>query len=199
LSDLSISDPVTASDILLSRGFAAEKVESVDLPVGEVPVEMDTLRIYGFSFKFPKTAKLEFNPKFTRADGDVAVKSPGKANVFVSWGDLEKVMKKAPTIEDHANFSLERVKKSVQGKMTQVDSREVTVCGHNALFNHVRIEVPKRGLFGKGPLQDVRSVHLHCDDTRRFFVIYSTSTEQNEKVQSKTMQEIVDSLQCHGV
>jgi hypothetical protein len=178
--------------------LAVRAVENADLPLGDVPVEKDVLRIYGFSFQFPKTSKLEFNPKFTRSEGDVAVKAPEKANVFVSWGDLEKVVKKAPTIQDHAKFSLDRVRKSVQGKMTQVESRDITVCGHNAVFNHVRIEVPRRGLFGKGPLQDVRSVHLHCDPTRRFFVIYSTATEANEQTQSRTMQEIVDSLQCHG-
>lgn len=174
-------------------------MENADLPLGEVPVEKDTLRIYGFSFQFPKTAKLEFNPKFTRSGGDVAVKSPDRANVFVSWGDLDKVVKRAPTIEDHAKFSLDRVRKSVQGKMSTVESKEVTVCGHNALFNHVKIEVPRRGLFGKGPLQDVRSVHLHCDETKRFFVIYSTATDANQEVQRRTMEGIIDTLQCHGV
>lgn len=174
-------------------------MENVDFPVGQIPVGKDTLRIYGFTFQFPPTAKLEFNPKFNRQDGDVAVKSPEKANVFVSWGDLDKVVKKAPTIQDHANFSLDRVRKSVQGKMTTVESKEITVGGHNALFNHVRIEVPRRGLFGKGPLQDVRSVHLHCDTTKRFFVIYATSTEANEEVQRRTMDEILESFQCHGI
>ncbi|MGA2664727.1 MAG: hypothetical protein ABSF83_07270 [Nitrososphaerales archaeon] len=174
-------------------------MESADLPLGQVPVEMDTLRIYGFSFRFPETAKLEFNPKFKRVEGDVAVKSPEKANVFVSWGDLEKIVKKAPTIQDHAKFSLDRVKKSVQGKMTTVESKEMTVGGHTALFNHVKIEVPRRGLFGKGQLQEVRSVHLHCDGTKRFFVIYANSTEANSESQGRTMQEILDSFQCHGL
>ncbi len=173
-------------------------MENADLPLGTVPVEKDTLRIYGFSFQFPSTSKLEFNPKFKREDGDVAVKSPDKANVFVSWGDLDKVIKKAPTIQDHAKFSLDRVKKSVQGKMTTLESKDIKVGGHDAVFNHVKIEVPRRGLFGKGQLQDVRSVHLHCDETKRFYVIYATSTEQNKEVQGRTMQEIVDSLQCHG-
>lgn len=174
-------------------------METEDLPIGQAPVQKDTLRIYGFTFQFPQTAKLEFNPKFNREEGDVAVKSPDKANVFVSWGDLDKVVKKAPTIQDHAKFSLDRVKKSVQGKMSTVESKDITVCGHDAVFNHVRIEVPRRGLFGKGPLQDVRSVHLHCDTTRRFFVIYATATEANEEVQRATMDEIVESFQCHGV
>src|SRR5580658_8789243 len=98
--------------------------ETADLPFGDVSVEKDTLQIYGFSFEFPKTCKLEFNPKFKRTDGDVAVKAPDKAVVFVSWGELEKVVKKASTVEDHAKFSLDRVKKSVQGKMKVVDHRE---------------------------------------------------------------------------
>ncbi len=72
-------------------------------------------------------------PEFKRTDGDVAVKAPEKAVVFVSWGELEKVMKKAPTIEDHAKFSLDRVKKSVQGKMTPLDHKEIDVNGHTAV------------------------------------------------------------------
>ena len=72
------------------------------------------------------------------------------------------------------------------------------MAGHDAVFNHVKIEVPRRGLFGKGTLQEVRSVHLHCDQTHRFYVIYSTATQENKEAQGRTMQEIVDSLQCHG-
>src|SRR5271163_1757906 len=104
-------------DNLLSWGLkgrsmeSTETAEEMDLPVGDVPVEMDSLKIYGFSFEFPKDRKLEFNPKFKRTDGDVAVKTPDKAVVFVSWGELEKVVKKAPGVEDHAKFSLDRVKK----------------------------------------------------------------------------------------
>lgn len=198
MADLSISDWLWVHNTLLSEEFPVEAMENVDLPLGTVQVEKDTLRIYGFSFQYPSTSKLEFNPKFKREDGDVAVKSPDKANIFVSWGNLDKVIKKAPTIQDHAKFSLDRVKKSVQGKMTTLESKDVKVAGHDAVFNHVKIEVPRRGIFGKGTLQEVRSVHLHCDQTHRFYVIYSTATEGNKEVQGRTMQEIVDSLQCHG-
>ena len=173
-------------------------MESTELPLGEGAVTMDTLTVYGFSFQFPSTSWLEFNPKFKRESGDVAVKSPGKAVVFFSWGDLAKLEKRAPSLEAHAKFSMDKVKKSVQGKMTSLESKDIKVAGHDAVFNHVKIEVPRRGIFGKGQLQDVRSVHLHCDQTKRFYVIYATSTEQNKEVQGRTMQEIVDSLQCHG-
>jgi hypothetical protein len=175
----------------------AESLESADLPIGDVPVEKDTLQIYGFSFEFPKDRKLEFNPKFKRTDGDVAVKAPDKAVVFVSWGELEKVMKKAPTIEKHAEFSLERVKKSVQGKMNSLDHKEVDVNGHRAAYNQVKILVPRRGLFGKGSEQQVTSVHVHCEKSGRYFVIYATSTEQNAPEQIRTLQGIMETLRCH--
>jgi hypothetical protein len=171
--------------------------EGAKLPVGDVPVEQDNLTIYGFSFQYPKSRKLEFNPKFKRSDGDVAVKSPEKWVVFVSWGELEKITKKAPTIDDHAKFSLDRVKKSVQGKMASIDHREMDVNGHRALYNNVKIQVPKRGLFGKAEEQEVTSVHLHCDESKRYFVIYATSTPQNIADQKRTMQGIIDTLRCH--
>lgn len=176
---------------------ATENAEAMDLPVGDVPVETDTLKIYGFSFDFPKERKLEFNPKFKRTDGDVAVKAPDKAVVFVSWGELEKVIKKAPTIDDHAKYSLDRVKKSVQGKMTPIDHKQIDVNGHTAAYNHVKIQVPRRGLFGKGTEQEVTSVHIHCEQTGRYYVIYATSTAQNLAEQTRTLQGIIETLRCH--
>ena len=131
-------------------------MENADLPLGTVRWRRTRCGSTVSPSSIPSTSKLEFNPKFKREDGDVAVKSPDKANVFVSWGDLDKVIKKAPTIQDHAKFSLDRVKKSVQGKMTTLESKDIKVGGHDAVFNHVKIEVPRRGLFGKGQLQDVK-------------------------------------------
>jgi hypothetical protein len=176
---------------------SAESEESSEMPFGDVPVELDTLKIYGFSFEFPKDRKLEFNPKFKRTDGDVAVKAPDKAVVFVSWGELEKVIKKAPTIEDHAKFSLDRVKKSVQGKMNAVEHKEIEVDGHKAIYNHVKIQVPRRGIMGRAQEQEVTSVHIHCEKTGRYYVIYATSNAQNAAEQTKTLQGILETLRCH--
>jgi hypothetical protein len=173
-------------------------MESTELPVGGGgAAAMDTLTVYGFSFQFPRASSLEFNPKFKREGGDVAVKSPEKAVVFVSWGDLAKLEKRAPTLEAHAKFSMDKVKKSVQGKMIQLELREVDVNGHTALLNHVKIEVPRRGLFGKGREQEVTSVHLHCKESGRYFVIYATSNAENSDRQGRTIDDIIASLRCH--
>lgn len=176
---------------------SAGSVESPDMPVGDVPVEKDSLRIYGFSFDYPKDRKLEFNPKFKRTDGDVAVKAPDKAVVFVSWGPLEKVAKKAPTIEAHAQFSIDRVKKSVQGKMGPVDQKKVRVNEHDAVYSHVKIQVPRRGLFGRAQEQEISSVHIHCDRTDRYYVIYATAVPETLSQQTKTLDGIVETFRCH--
>jgi hypothetical protein len=173
-------------------------MEITGLPLGGgAAVPLDTLTLYGFSFQFPASSSLEFNPKFKREAGDVAVKSPEKAVVFVSWGDLKKLQKRATTLEAHAKFSMEKVRKSVQGKMKQVESMEVDVNGHEALYNHVRIQVPRRGFLGKGREEEVTSVHLHCAESGRYFVIYATSDATNAVAQGSTFRSITDSLRCH--
>ena len=172
-------------------------MESTELPLGGEALTMDTLTVYGFSFLFPSTSTLEFNPKFKRESGDVAVKSPEKATVFFSWGEMAKLEKRVPTLEAHAKFSMDKVKKSVQGKMKQLESREIDVNGHTALFNRVSIEVPRRGPFGKGQEQEVTSVHLHCKESGRYFVIYGTSNATNAEKQGRTIQDIIGSMRCH--
>lgn len=170
-------------------------MEDAELPLGTPKVEPDTLTIYGFTFNYPRTSKLEFNPKFKRDGGDVAVKSSEKAVVFVSWGDLTKLTK-TPTVEGHAKSSLDRVKKSVQGKMNQVDREEIDVNGHTALYNRVKVEY-RPGLFGRSREQAVTSVHLHCEKSGRFFVVYGTSESSNAESQESTIREILGSLRCH--
>ncbi len=159
--------------------------------------QRERLTIYGFSFEYPTDCKLEFNPKFKREDGDVALKWPQNFTLFVSWGPLER-LKKSMTLEDHANFSLERIKKSVQGKISTIERKEIEVQGHNTLFNHVRVEVPRRGIFGgKSRYQEVRSIHLHCEQSSRYFVIYGTTDVEKSEQQGVTVSGVIDSFKCH--
>ena len=137
--------------------------------------ERDTLRIYGMSFDFPASQKLEFDPKFTREEGSVAVKSPTKSVVFVTWGDLRKVVKKLPTPRDHSRYSMERAARSARGKLNQVEQRDMRINGHSAAFSRAEIAIP-RGMMGpQRPNQEIESVHFHCNITSRYFVIYTSS------------------------
>ncbi len=158
----------------------------------------ETLMIYGFSFEYPGEAKIEFNPKFKREGGEVAVKLSGEYNTFVSWGMLEKLSEKLSDIDEHAKYSVENVRKSVQGKVTNVEKKEIDVNGHKSEYNHVRVDVPKRGLFGgKGQVQEIHSLHIHCPESKRYFVIYGSSTPSKSEPQGRTVMNLLQSFRCH--
>jgi hypothetical protein len=161
--------------------------------------EVDTLRIYGFSFDFPASHKLEFDPKFTREEGSLAIKSPSKRVVFVSWGELRKIITKLPTSTEHSKFSVERAARSVRGKLNLLEQRELKVSGHSAAYSRVQVE-GTGGIMGtRKRTQEIESLHLHCDRTSRYFVIYA-STEQGglkEPERSDTLRIVANSFKCH--
>ncbi len=160
-------------------------------------LNMDSLLIYGFSFKFPASSRVEFHPKFERVKGDLAVKSATKSIVMVSWGSLEEVTRKLPTVEDHAEFSLSKIRKGVRTSLTNVEHKEIQSSGHQGVYNHVRVEVPGKGLFAKPEQKEVRSLHIHCPQTGRYFVIYSESNAAGSKEQGENTLQIMSSFRCH--
>jgi hypothetical protein len=177
----------------------------LSIPEGSEPVvgaaegmKSETLMIYGFSFEYPGQAKLEFNPKFKREGGDVAIKLTGEYNTFVSWGNLEKIREKFSDVNKHAIYSIENVRKSSQGKVTNIENRDVTVNGHTAAYNHVRIDVPRRGLFGgRSQSQEIHSLHIHCPESGRYFVIYGSAIPERSEPQGRTVMKLLESFRCH--
>jgi hypothetical protein len=159
----------------------------------------DALRIYGLSFDFPLSHRLEFDPKFTREEGSVAIKSPSNAVVFVSWGDLRKIVKKLPNPEEHSKFSVERVVKHTQGRLTIVEQKEIMINGHRAAYKHVRVEAPKGPIIVRRRDQEIESLHLHCDRTSRYFVIYTNV--QPDRLggvgQDDTLKIVAATFKCH--
>ena len=166
-------------------------------PQGEA--ERDTLRIYGMSFDFPMSQKLEFDPKFTREGGSVAVKSPSKSVVFVTWGELRRIVKKLPTPKDHSRYSMERAAKNSRGKLKQVEQRDVRINGHSAAYSRAEIEMPRGMLGPQRPKQEILSVHFHCDRTSRYFVIYTSSDWGGPGVQERddVFRVVTETFRCH--
>lgn len=169
-----------------------------DLPQPRETVEMDTLCIYGLAFNFPVTYELEFNPKFKREDGDLAIKSPTKSAIFVSWGDLRKVVKKLPNPAEHSRFSVERVVKGVQGKLIDVEQKEMRVNGHAAVFTHARVEMPG-GLIGGKRILETESLHLHCENASRYYVIHTSFNPSRPKDSGNddALKLVIDTFKCH--
>ena len=161
--------------------------------------ERDTLRIYGMSFDFPMSQKLEFDPKFTREGGSVAVKSPTKSVVFVTWGELGRVIKKLPTPREHSKYSMERAARSARGRLNHVEQRDVQINGHSAAYSRAEVEVP-RGMIGpQRPNQEIVSMHFHCDRTSRYFVIYTSSDWGGPGAQGRddVFQVVTETFRCH--
>lgn len=160
--------------------------------------ESEKLMIYGFSLDYPINCKLEFNPKFERGEGDVAIKWPTNEHIFVSWGPLEKIKNKVGNAEAHANFSLEKIKKNQRAKVTRLEHLLREVNGHHSSYDHIKLEIPSTGLFGGKPqFQEIRSFHLHCDRTSRYFVIYESTSPERAKERQDAIESVVTSFACH--
>jgi len=160
---------------------------------------LDSLRIYGFSFDYPAAWRLEFDPKFTREEGSLAIKSPSKSVIFVSWGDLHKVVRKLPTAADHSKYSMERAKKNTRGTLNIVEQREMRVNGHSAAFGHAKVETPGI-LVGAGKRsQEIESLHLHCENTSRYFVVYTSLEPEGPKGRERhdTLLSVISTFKCH--
>ena len=161
--------------------------------------ERDTLCIYGMSFEFPASHKLEFDPKFTRQAGSVAVKSPSKSVVFVTWGELQRIIKKLPTPREYSSYSMERAAKSSRGRLSQIEQKDAEINGHAATYGRAEVEVP-RGMIGpRRPKQEIVSVHFYCDRTSRYFVIYTSSDWGGPRAQGRddVFRFVTETFRCH--
>ncbi|MDE1852453.1 MAG: hypothetical protein KGI38_01765 [Thaumarchaeota archaeon] len=156
----------------------------------------DVLRIYGFSFEFPAEASLEFKPKFKREEGELAVKVPG-GRVFLTWGDIRSLTKSVATVEGHAGYGIERLKKSVKGKVSVLEHSTRDVNGHQAVYNRMSAET-KAGVFRAGvDVQEAWSLHLHCDRTGRYFIVSAALSQRNRETQERMATVLMGSLKCH--
>lgn len=90
----------------------------------------------------------------------------------MSWGDLVKV-EKLKGVDGHADYSIKRIEGSREAEVRDRRRESRRVNGHTASYNELKLELVKRGVFfnkSRTP-QEVRSLHLHCDITSRYFVL----------------------------
>jgi hypothetical protein len=159
---------------------------------------VERLEIYGFVFDYLSGTKLELSPKSTRERGDVAVKSSRESVVFVTWGPLERIPKKADPTEGHLDYNLERIALRTRGRLTPLDRRVRTVNGHGAVYNEARLDRPGRFLSrNKGSQNLIRSLHVHCEVSGRYFVIYCVLEHGDNPQLSSSAKVVMDSFRCH--
>ncbi len=156
--------------------------------------------VYGFSIDYPEDSRVEFNPKSRHGEGDVVFHFPDKVKIFLSWGDLGKVLKSFPTVEEHANHSLNRVKTARNVKdFERLSHDSFRIQSHEGVYNRAKFEEIAVGLFTgkrKSP-REAHSVHVHCPNSSRFFVIYALLPSGPTYDYGKTFTVMAGSLRCH--
>jgi len=165
-------------------------------------LEFDFFCIYGFRTVYPVGWKIELDPKSERSDGNVTFKSPEKTRIVVSWGPLEKAKERYSSLEEHVRDSIDRIQKDRKVKEVElVQTKNVKVNSHKAVFSHIRLVFSTRRLlpFGKAKTheREVRSLHLYCKPSGRYFVVYGVTTSNKSLQQGRIFENIIESFGCH--
>lgn len=163
--------------------------------------EYELLAMYGFSAKYPDNARLELNPKARREKGDVVLHLEEGFKVFLSWGSLEEARKRYATAAAQASASIERSVKSTRAKLDGTpETKSLKIQGHDAAYTHARMFVERGGFpFGSRRVtQDSHSMHLQCDDSGRYYVVYAFARPETSEQVGKVFEPIMLSLKCHA-
>ena len=161
----------------------------------------ENFSIYGFAVDYPGESRVEFNSKSRREAGDVVFHLPDKVDrvrIFLSWGELEKV-KRFPSTEEHAAFSLDAMKKGKNVKNFERLSHDTTpVHTHRSSVNKVRFDEKSMGLTGSKDIpRQAYSLHVHCPKSNRYFVLYTMTPGNSDLRYDKIMESMRDSFKCH--
>lgn len=163
--------------------------------------QYELLAMYGFSAKYPDNARLELNPKARREKGDVVFHLVEGFKIFLSWGSLEEARKRYATAAAQASASIERSVKSTRAKLDGTpETKSLKIQGHDAAYTHARMFVERGGFpFGtRRVTQDSHSMHLQCDDSGRYYVVYAFARPETSERVGKIFEPIMLSLRCHA-
>jgi hypothetical protein len=160
----------------------------------------ENFSMYGFTIDYPETCRVEFNSKSRRESGDVVFKFPESDKIFLSWGELEKVSKRFGSAEEHADYSLEAMKKGKNVRNFERVSRDtLPLHKHKTSMNKVRFDEKALKLFGRGKdvPREAYSLHVHCDASKRYFLLYGMAPADDKRGFERTMQSMRESFNCH--
>jgi len=162
--------------------------------------DFEKFSVYKFSIEYPSVCRIEFNPKSRREKGDIVFHFPDKEKVFLSWGTLENAQKRFHSVEEQAEHGIKAISKSSNVKNCErVTKDSIEVNSHNAAYNHIRLNQTFGGIFGKGKIvpHDGYSLHVQCEDSSRYFVIYTLLSTNAPADFGDLIKTMIDSFRCH--
>lgn len=161
--------------------------------------EFQCFSVYGFSIDYLKGSHVEFNPKSREVEGDVAFHLPERVKVFLSWGDLAKTAG-FQTVGNHVDHSLSKVKAATNVRnFEQISRTTIQIRSHEAVYTRTRFDEIIVGLLSgrsKKP-REGHSVHLHCINSARYFVVYGILPKEGTYSYEGAFQKMARSLKCH--
>lgn len=155
--------------------------------------------MYKFAIDYPDTWRVEFDPRSRRVEAYVIFESPKKDVVFLTWGMLESIKGKYGSLEAQAEASFRRIAngKDVKG-LNLLESKTIELNGHMAIFRHFSMERAIGMRMINANSKEIWSIHLHCESTGRFFIIYeSTPDTSRSQEQNAIFNHMKDSFVCH--
>jgi hypothetical protein len=202
---LGITRTRTAKGSVTSRQASDEELivtEGTEVGVSKIAQPVyELLAMYGFSANYPNNARLELNPKTRREKGDVVLHLENGIKVFLSWGSLEDARKRYATAAAQASASIDRSVKSTRAKLDGTpETKNLKIQGHDATYTHARMFVERGGFpFGSRRVtQDSHSMHLQCDESGRYYVVYAFGRPETSEQVGKIIEPIMLSLKCHA-
>jgi len=174
--------------------------EPTEAEVKAAQAKYEVVALYGFSANYPNDARLEFNPKSRREKGDLVFHTAGGFKIFLSWGSLAEARKRYATADEQASDSIKRSLKSSRAKFDAApETKNMKIMNHDAAFTHVRMFLDRGGFpFGSSRvIQDAYAIHLHCDESKRYYVIYAFGRPNVSEELGKAIEPIASSLKCH--
>jgi len=156
--------------------------------------------VYGFGVDYPADWNVVIERKLTRVKGTVAFRSAEGMEIGVSWGPLKEAKGKFSSADEQAKDALNRLKKSRGIINFQIlEHRSDRIDEHEAVFNHARAELAGGGFFGRGAgkQMEILSMHLHCDRSERYFVLYGKTTFERTYAHADIFNHMRRSFKCH--
>jgi len=124
---------------------------------------------------------------------------PANIRIYLSWGELEKVSKRFGSPEEHANYSLDAMKKGKNVRNFESLLRDsIRLHDHTGSVNKVKFDERNSSILpgGKDIPREAYSLHVHCDKSKRYFVLY-TMAPANEAGFARIMESMSESFKCH--
>ena len=158
----------------------------------------ERFQVYRFALDYPQGCVISFGKKSLRRRGYVIMELPGTLRILVSWGQLDQIVGRYATTEVHARHSLSKLSKAGDLKEIRLlDTSTVRVNSHQATATHF-VVTSAYPIFGKYRNRDTRSIHVHCQESNRFFILnLSTRADTQSSETTSVSERLRESFRCH--